>query len=658
MTRRRYWTNRTESDHLTDFAELWLEIYDENEVYNNERLDMLSVLSKLEYQIEQEDPEGISSAFDTLKSSACSLESSVLEDILEPIRESSINSSDFKIQRDNIIEKMDEFLDGFSIIEKVFEEENIDSNPQSFYDRRKSAIERTARDVAKSELETDDAEASVHEVRTQLTSISVKTEYRNEIVDKLEKHLLKEDEMSSSNLRSNIQFLFSELGERGWPRKCLEKTIKIFWNSTYDSKEERVTSFSKRVRDIDSKKTVYIPLPNFPNELSGINFAGVLIEKRNTDPIRFDERFNPDYEKLKEDVEDIDIFAKITVTGDLGQLARIRATENLENVFDALNFGERYPLQTPVEGGIMRFYTEDDAGDIRMLHRKADIGYFDIASRDQVLKKLDDLEELFDRSSESELAIAMKNSMRWHRYAIESSHPSDKFLKFVVALESVLVPKKGERKSPNIKERGVKLLGVLGPYQEEYRQFFDKVYSVRSEIAHNAEYRLSEVDLDLEKLREYCARILGLVGNYIDSCDSIDEVLEKLEADNRKIRDDRISDAPVGPGESFAADAELKQYDPDEEEMVLIGEVQLEGVFKDDGIFVYYDMDAVDFERKIEDGIILNTVYDLMFDYNGTTYEAKDIAFVDGVVSDLDLATEEQSVSIRFYDVDANPEPA
>lgn len=658
MARRRYWTNRIESDHLTDFAEIWLEIYDENEVYNNERLNMLSLLSKLEYQIEQEDPEGISSAFDTLESSASSLGSSILEDALEPIRESSINSADFETQKSNVIEKMDEFLEDFSAIEKVFEEEDIDANPQSFYDRRKSAIERTARDVAKSELETDDAEASAYEVRTQLTSNSVKTEYRNEIVDKLENHLRMADEMSSSNLRNNIQFLFSELGERGWPRECLEKVIKAFWTGTYDSKEDRIATFSERVRDVDTEKTVYLPLPNFPNELSGINFAGVLIEERNADEIRFDERFKPNHENLKEDAESIDIFAKTTVIGDLNQLARIRATENLENVFDALNFGEKYPLQTPVEGGIMQFYAEDDDGGIRMLHRKANIRYFDMVSRDQVLEKLDDVEELFDGSSESELAIAMKNSMRWHRYAIESSHPSDKFLKFVVALESVLVPKKGELKSPNIKERGVKLLGVLGPYQEEYRQFFDEVYSVRSEIAHSAEYRLSEVDLDLEKLREYCARILGSVGSYIDSCDSIDEVLGELEADNRKIRDARISDAPVEPGESFAADAELKQYDPDEEEMVPIGEAQLEGVFKDDGFFVYYDMDAVDFDRNIDGDIIVNTVHDLTFNYNGTTYEAKDIAFVDGIVSDLDLATEEQSVSIRFYDVDANPEPA
>ena len=658
MARRRFWTNRTESDHLADFADLWLEIYDENKVYNNERDEMLSLLSKLEYQIEGDDPEGISSAFSTLKSSASSLESSVLEDELDLITKSNINSSNFEAQRDKTIKKMGAFSEEFSRIKRVFEEEDIDANAQSFYDRRNSAIERTARDVAKSELEIEDAEVLAHEMRNGLTSSSVKTEYRNEIIDKLKAHLLKEDQLDSPELRKNIQFLFSELGERGWPRECIEKAIKAFWIGTYDSKEERVTTFSKRIRDVDTEETVYIPLPDFPNELSGISFAGVLIEDRSADSIRFDERFDPDFERLREDVADIDIFAKTTVTGDLSQLVRIRATDNLENVFDALNFGEKYPLQTPVEGGIMRFYAEDDDGGIRMLHRKADIRYFDMTTRDHVLEKLGDLEELFDRSSESELEVAMKNAMRWHRYAIESNHPSDKFLKFVVALESVLVPKKGEGKSPNIRERGVKLLGVLGPYQEEYRQFFDEVYSVRSEIAHSAEYRLSEVDLDLEKLRKYCARILGSVGGYIDTCDTINEVLEDLEADNQEAQDDRISDAPVDPNESFAADAELKQYDPDKEEMVLFGKARLEGVFKDDGFFVYYDVDAVDFERETEDDIIINTVHDLSFEYDGITYEAEDIAFVDGVVSDLDLATEEQPVSIRFYDVDATPESA
>lgn len=66
----------------------------------------------------------------------------------------------------------------------------------------------------------------------------------------------------------------------------------------------------------------------------------------------------------------------------------------------------------------------------------------------------------------------------------------------------------------------------------------------------------------------------------------------------------------------------------------------------------------MDFERETEDDIIINTVHDLSFEYDGVTYEAEDIAFVDGVVSDLDLATEGQPVSIRFYDVDATPESA
>lgn len=652
MARRRHWTNRTESDHLADFANLWLKIYDENELYNNERLQMLSLLSKLEYQIEEDNLEGISSAFTTLKSSASDVESSVLENVLEPVREFSINSEVFDSRRDETIDKLEEFTENRSTIEKIFEEKDIDANPHSFCQRLESAVKRTALEDAESKLDIDGVETLTNDLQRLLTSTSVKTEYRNEITDNLENHLLENEMLSHTSLKTNIQFLFAELGERGWPRECVEKVIKAFWVGEYDSADDRIAVYTDRVRDVDTEKTVYIPLPDFPSELSGISFAGVLIEERNADPIRFDERFNPDYERLEKDIEDVDVFAKTTVTGDLNQLVRLRATENLENVFDALNFGEKYPLQTPVKNEIMRFYAEDDDTTIRLLHGKADIRYLDMASPEQAFEKLDRFEDLFDRNRDSELEMAIKNAMRWHRYAIESNYPSDKFLKFVVALESVLVPEEGPGKTPNIKERGVKLLGVLGPYQEEYRQFFDKTYSVRSEIAHSAEYRLSEVDLDLEKIRNYSARILGAVSEYIDSCNNIDEVLDELDLDNQEIRDERISDAPVDLDESFTVKADLRQYDPDKDETVFVGEVHLKGVFKDDGYFVYYNADAVDFEREIEDDIIMNTVHDLVFEYGDERYEVWDISFIDGFVSDLVSATEENPVSIRFYDVD------
>ncbi|WP_049996401.1 HEPN domain-containing protein [Halococcus sediminicola] len=652
MARKRHWTNRTESDHLADFANLWLEIYDENELYNNERLQMLSLLSKLQYQIGEDDLEGISSAFTTLNSSVSDIESSVLEDVLEPVKELNINSDEFDSQRDETIDKLKEFTEDRSTIEKVFEEKDIDANPHSFSQRLESAVKRTALEDAESKLDIDGVETLINDLQRQLTSTSVKTEYRNELIDNLEKHLLEEDILSQNSLRTNIQFLFTELGERGWPRDCIEMVIKAFWIGEYDSAEDRIAVYTNRVRDIDTETTVYIPLLDFPSELSGISFADVLIEERNADPIKFDERFNPDFERLEEDIKDVDMFAKTTVTGDLNQLARLRATENLENVFDALNFGEKYPLQTPVKNEIMRFYAEDDDTTIHLLHGKADLGFLDIASPEQAFEKLDRFEDLFDRNRDSELERAIKNAMRWHRYAIESNYPSDKFLKFVVALESVLVPEEGPGKTPSIKERGVKLLGVLGPYQDEYRQFFDEMYSVRSEIAHSAEYRLSKVDLDLEKIRNYSARILGAVSEYIDSCDNIEEVLGELELDNQELRDERISDAPVDLGESFTVDADLRQYDPDKDKTVSVGEVQLQGIFKDDGYFVYYNADALDFERETEDDIIMNTVHDLVFEYDGEIFEAKDISFVDGFVSDLDWATEESPVSIRFYDLD------
>jgi hypothetical protein len=647
----RYTTSNLETERFEQFADQWRTIYDKKDSYESERSKLLSAVSSLEGEIVNEDPDKIKSRFHDLESIASEIQSESLEPLVDNIRDLDIRSEDYITRRDNVKCRLESLYSDLETIEDRFDDEDISTEPRSLNDRFFSAISTSAEEDAKNLLDLDETKEFVKNAKNELSSNSMKTSYRGEVVDSLENHLLMDEELEDEELQKNIRHLFVELIDNGWPREGLDKVLDRFVRNEHDSQEDRVDEFCETVRDIHPETTVIIPFPDFPEELAGIDMGDLLIKGRNAEEIRFDERFETRQGETTESVFKLDIgtVAKTTVTGDIDIVARQRANERLETVLDVLNVGVKYSLDSPVGRSTTREYVETDEGVIRPLHASKELSYMNFTSREEVDDKLEHFEGVFQPENSTELKRTMKNALRWHRYGVESDQTSEKFLKFVISLECVLVPRRNEKKASNIVERGTDSLRVLSRHRNDVMDFFGSVYELRNQITHSAEYSLSEIELNLDLLRKRSGSILGTVASYLDSCDDIDEFFEALEDQNQEIREEKIKNSPVDLGESFSVDAELQQRGGSTK-----GIATLDVKFKEGGEFVYYQGEVVGFESGGESEFVMNAAYDLAFELDGTRYRAESIIFLNGFVSDVASASEDDPAPVRFFDIESS----
>jgi uncharacterized protein (UPF0335 family) len=644
----RYGVSNLETERLEEFVDQWRAIYEEGISHSSERTRLLGSISDLEGEIVAEEPNKIKNRFQDLKSTASETQAACLEPFVNKIDEQNINSEGYNNRRDEVKDNLECLFEDRSEIESQIDTNGIDADAETLRSRFFEMISRTATEDAEDILEIEDVREFVKQARKELSSNSMKTEYRDEIVGSLEGHLLERYELDEKELQRNIRHLFAELADNGWPRKGLEKTIDKFEKDEEDSVEERVDTFCEIVRDVAPETTIIIPVPELPHEIAGIEVGELLIESRDAEEIQFDERFQSPFGDATEDswMTDVEIFAKVTVTGEISVVCRRRANERLDNLIDVLNIGEDYPLSSPTDKPMTRIYFETDKNNIQPLHASKDLPYMRNKSRDDIDNKIEHFREFFNKDRDTELKKTIKNAMRWHRYGVGSAQTSESFLKLVVSLECVLVPRRGENKKSNIVKRGADALRVLDAHRDEVMDFLNDTYEIRSEIAHSAEYRLSDIELNLDLLRRRSSRILSTIAYHLDSCDDIDELLEKLKEKDLEIREARIDNSPVDPGDSFEVEADFS-----EQGGTMTGDVSLEVTFVDGGRFVYYEAYATDFNS--DNDIVFNfpASYDIKFEFDDTKYTAEGINFLDTLPDKLPSATEEDPVGVRFYDV-------
>jgi hypothetical protein len=99
--------------------------------------------------------------------------------------------------------------------------------------------------------------------------------------------------------------------------------------------------------------------------------------------------------------------------------------------------------------------------------------------------------KLMAKPDPSELEVKILSSLHWYGLAIKDEQNVDKFVKLVIALESLLLDKDDPSKKILLADRAAFLLGKDLKQRQEIYNSVAKAYSLRGEIVHEGRYELS-----------------------------------------------------------------------------------------------------------------------------------------------------------------------
>jgi hypothetical protein len=141
--------------------------------------------------------------------------------------------------------------------------------------------------------------------------------------------------------------------------------------------------------------------------------------------------------------------------------------------------------------------------------------------------KLSEFNKLLRGQLPTKLAKKIAMSIHWYGLAVKDKKEVDKFIKLIVALESLLLGKKDRLKKQSLADRVAFILGRDGKTREDMYELVDQMYSIRSEIVHEGKHDISEEDT---------STLIAVVRTLIFSMIPISAKLQSLEAIDERIR--------------------------------------------------------------------------------------------------------------------------
>lgn len=176
--------------------------------------------------------------------------------------------------------------------------------------------------------------------------------------------------------------------------------------------------------------------------------------------------------------------------------------------------------------------------------------------------------------------------------------------------------------------------------------FFREVYDVRSQIVHSGARNLPEFQQQLSELEQFVAELISVAQGYTGECESIHEVIEEIEAEEEELRSDKIERSPFTPEETFGFEAVLSTAGGTE-----LATIQLDGEFKDDDKYVYYEADIINGGYHSDISLSSDHEHEIEFNVGGNEYIGHNVVF-----PETDLLTtfpEELPDKIRWYNIES-----
>ena len=199
----------------------------------------------------------------------------------------------------------------------------------------------------------------------------------------------------------------------------------------------------------------------------------------------------------------------------------------------------------------------------------------------------------------TELEKNVINTLHWYRKGNMSMDPSDRFLNYIIALESLLTTgeNKGSGKKEIISKRAIEVIWILNDYREKYKDKIKKMYGYRNKIVHEGSTDIFNLEYEAKELGKITEMALLSVADKIDECVTLEKFLEYNEKEVRKKRKDELEKARklgIEINKKIKGEGILKRKTGGP-----IGKVSFAFEIKDDGKFVVNEVSISSF-KKVE----------------------------------------------------------
>lgn len=127
----------------------------------------------------------------------------------------------------------------------------------------------------------------------------------------------------------------------------------------------------------------------------------------------------------------------------------------------------------------------------------------------------------------SELEAKILSSLHWYGLAIKDEQNVDKFVKLVIALESLLLDNKDPAKKILLADRAAFLLGKVSKERQEIYNSVYKAYSLRGDIVHEGRYDLPIKEII--ELREILWCLIIKLARMTSKVSTLAEIKDKIK---------------------------------------------------------------------------------------------------------------------------------
>jgi len=264
---------------------------------------------------------------------------------------------------------------------------------------------------------------------------------------------------------------------------------------------------------------------------------------------------------------------------------------------------------------------------------------------------LKDFNSLFNKpyNAFTELEKNVANALHWYRKGNMSMDPSDRFLNYIIALESLLTTEedRGGGKQEIISDRAIEVIWILNDYREKYKDKIKKMYDYRNKIVHEGSIDISNLEDKAKELGEITEMALLSVADKIDECVTLEKFREYNGKEIRKKRKDELENARklgIEINKKIKGEGILKKKAGGP-----IGKVSFIFEIKDDGKFVVNEV-SISFFKKVEGTLkIASSEKDFVIEGNLENIEGKLVIKEIEVYVAFELLDIAHKKDIHFY---------
>lgn len=200
----------------------------------------------------------------------------------------------------------------------------------------------------------------------------------------------------------------------------------------------------------------------------------------------------------------------------------------------------RYYILDPDQEPSCTYWVLDETKDLKL---KGDCGQRSIKGLGRLdIKNLKSFHKILipENKIENNLIFRMKRAFRWYRRMENAKKDEEKAIDSVACLEILLLPEcLGGRKKEELAKIIALLLSQTMPQHDRIKKIAIKIYKNRNFIVHDG------VSHPEENISEHTVRLLIIqciyrIQKYLETCESIEAVLEKVKQEKRETRSQKL----------------------------------------------------------------------------------------------------------------------